>query len=137
MTAYSILGRPSRGAPTLTAQPATPLSTAKMYAAVVSGEGLQVKQGPKVGAGGELKGLVAEWVVHLEDIGKSEEWVDTCETYAAAHWMSRWAALDDITKSQAIQKYISHRMRQKNNKGKRISPVSVRKELSALNTFLK
>lgn len=108
---------------------------AKIYAAVVSGEGLPVAGGLRASSDDELKDLVAEWVVHLEDIGKSEDWIGTCETYAAAHWLSRWSCLDDIT-GPTVQKYISQRMRSKNKKGKRISPVSVRKELSALSRFL-
>ena len=109
---------------------------AKKYAQVVSGEGLQVARGKQAPAEDELVDLVAEWVVHLEDIGKSEGWVATCETYAAAHWSPRWSSLDDIT-GQSVQKYISERRRAKNKRGKRISPVTIRKELSALNTFLR
>ena len=106
---------------------------ARIYAEAVSGGGRQGEVGPEAVS---LIEIIPEWAVHLEVLGKSESWVDTCETYAAAHWIPRWPTLDMIN-DKSVQAYIATRLRAKNKRGKPISHLTVRKELSALNTFLR
>jgi len=85
----------------------------------------------------EIEDLLAEYTVYLEvEKHRSDEWIETIEGYWAAHWSKRWGALDDIT-SPTVQQYISDRLREKTNRGTRVSTNTVRKELSALRGFLK
>jgi integrase len=102
----------------------------EIYTKVVSGQ--EVGQAPPEG---DLEDLLSEWLCGVEDT-QSEPWYETLEVYSNAHWLPRWNDLADLT-SQAIQRYIGKRLRSPGRRGKRLSPVTLVKELSGLRQFLK
>jgi integrase len=75
----------------------------------------------------QLATATAQWIIHLGDLGKHEEWIPTLEIYARAHWCPRWPKVSDIT-TDAITGYVVERLAA-------VEPDTVRKELSALRKF--
>jgi site-specific recombinase XerD len=106
---------------------------AEIYAKVVGGAGLGGRR--QVGAAADLEELLSLWLVEVEDT-RSPEWHTTLEIYASAHWLPRWKLLGDVN-TPAIQKYIGERLRAKGTGGRKLSPVTLAKELSGLRRFLK
>lgn len=83
---------------------------------------------PPAGPGdGELDDLLARWLVAVEPVyrqGTRTLW----ETYARAHWLTRWSLLSDLT-SAALGAYQRERLGQ-------VTRATVRKERTALSRFL-
>jgi site-specific recombinase XerC len=80
------------------------------------------------GAGGPVEELVGEWIASLDsthDAGTLKTW----ELYAGAHWVPRWLTVTDIT-AEALTAYRDARL-------KAVRATTVRKELSAMRSFLR
>ncbi len=106
-------------------------AAAKIYADVVGSP----PSGASIDGHGDLEDLLSTWLVEVEE-RKSAGWHASLELYSSTHWLSRWSRLEDLT-SDSIQRYISERLRAPGTKGRKLSPVTLAKELSGLSSFLK
>ena len=105
-------------------------AAAKIYAKVVGG-----KDARQTTPNGDLEDLLSTWLVEVGET-RSEGWHASLELYASSHWLTRWSRLEELT-SAAIQKYISERLRAPGTRGRKLSPVTLAKELSGMAGFLK
>lgn len=85
-------------------------------------------RGPRRGGGGPLEELVGKWIASLASTHDAKT-LATWEIYAGAHWMPHWPAATDIT-AETIEQYRDVRL-------KAVLATTVRKELSALRSFLR
>lgn len=81
------------------------------------------------GAGKELRPLMVRWLTEVRTT-RSADWADKLGDYAAGLWLPRWSYLSDID-NQTLSAYVSDRL------SGGISTVTLRKEKSGLNMFLK
>jgi integrase/recombinase XerD len=104
----------------------------KIYASIVNGGEREVRRSA---VRTELEELMSQWLVEVEET-KSSDWHATLEIYATAHWLTRWRRLSDLLAPGAVQRYISERLRAPGQRGGKLSPVTLSKELSGLRGFL-
>lgn len=84
-----------------------------------------------------LDALSADYLETVEASGASPLYFKAQAKHFRAHFLKRWTRLPDVLKPGAIDRYVVERAQEKTNRKRKVSKVTVYKELVTLSMFLK